>query len=152
MIEEKIKELGYEIPSAPKPVASYIPATVVGDLVFTAGQIPFLNGEIKYKGQVGKELSEDDGIAAAKLCALNCLSVIKDVIGNLDKIERIVKLTVFVSGVEGAGNQPKVANGASDFVVQVFGENGKHVRAAVGVSGLPLNVPVEVEMIAQIQK
>jgi len=108
MIEEKIKELGYEIPSAPKPVASYIPATVVGDLVFTAGQIPFLNGEIKYKGQVGKELSEDDGIAAAKLCALNCLSVIKDVIGNLDKIERIVKLTVFVSGVEGAGNQPKI--------------------------------------------
>ena len=152
MIEEKIKELGYEIPAAPKPVASYIPATVVGDLVFTAGQIPFLNGEIKYKGQVGKELNEDEGIAAAKLCALNCLSVIKDVVGNLDKIERIVKLTVFVNGADGAGNQPKVANGASDFVVQIFGEKGKHVRAAVGVNGLPLNVPVEVEMIAEIKK
>lgn len=152
MIEEKIKELGYEVPQAPKPVASYIPATQVGDLVMTAGQIPFLNGEVKYTGQVGKELSVEEGMEAARICALNCLSVIKDVIGDLDKIEKIVKLTVFVSGTDGAGNQPKVANGASDFIVQVFGENGKHVRAAVGVNGLPLNVPVEIEMIAQISK
>ncbi|MBU2491137.1 MAG: RidA family protein [Bacteroidetes bacterium] len=152
MIEEKIKELGYEIPQAPKPVASYIPAIQVGDLVMTAGQIPFLNGEVKFTGQIGKELTVEEGMDAARLCALNCLSVIKDVIGDLDKIERIVKLTVFVSGIEGAGNQPKVANGASDFIVNVFGDNGKHVRAAVGVSGLPLNVPVEIEMIAQLKK
>ena len=152
MIEEKIKELGLEIPNAPKPVASYIPAIQVGDLVMTAGQIPFLNGEVKYKGQVDKELTEAEGIEAAQLCALNCLSVIKDVIGDLNKIERVVKLTVFVSGVDGAGNQPKVANGASDFIVKVFGENGKHVRAAVGVNGLPLNVPVEIEMIVKIKK
>ena len=152
MIEEKIKELGYDIPVAPKPVASYIPAIIEGDLVFTAGQVPFVDGKLKYTGQIGKEVTEEQGIEAARICALNCLSVIKNVIGDLDKIERIVKVTAFVNGVDGAGNQPKVANGASDFLVAVFGENGKHVRSAVGVNGLPVCAPVEVEMIAKIKK
>jgi enamine deaminase RidA (YjgF/YER057c/UK114 family) len=149
MIEEKINQLGFTLPTAPKPLASYIPAVKSGDLVFTAGQLPIKDGSLVFKGKLGKELNEDDGKKAAQLCALNCLSVIKNEIETLDNIDRIIKLTVFVSSSEGFINHPQVANGASDLIKEIFGENGKHVRSAVGVAELPLNAPVEIEMIVR---
>lgn len=151
MIEEKINQLGFTLPTAPKPLASYIPAVKSGDLVFTAGQLPIKDGSLLFKGKLGKELNEDDGKKAAQQCALNCLSVIKNEIETLDNIDRIIKLTVFVSSSEGFINHPQVANGASDLIKDIFGENGKHVRSAVGVAELPLNAPVEIEMIVRIK-
>lgn len=159
MIEEKLNELGFQIPEAPKPLASYIPVTKVDNLVFTAGQIPIKNGELIYKGKIGNYItngvSEKDsgiekGIKAAELCTINCLSVIKSLIGDLDKISRIVKVTVFVNSSDGFTGQPVVANGASDLLVNVFGEKGKHVRSAVGVNELPLDSSVEIEMIVEV--
>jgi enamine deaminase RidA (YjgF/YER057c/UK114 family) len=151
MIEQKIKELGFEVPEAPAPLAAYIPSLVEGNLVYTAGQLPVVKGELKYKGKLGKEFTVEDGQKAAELCALNCLGAVKKSIGDLDKITRIVKLTVFVSSAEGFTDQPKVANGASELLVKIFGENGKHVRSAVGVSELPLGAAVEIEMVAKIE-
>ncbi len=151
MIEERIKELGFELPEAPKPLAAYVPAIAVNDLVFTAGQLPSVKGELKYKGKVGKDLTEQQGSSAAEVSALNCLGAIKSVIGNLDKIEQVVKLTVFVNSAEGFTAQPKVANGASELIGKIFGEKGKHARSAVGVSELPVNAPVEIEMIVLVK-
>jgi enamine deaminase RidA (YjgF/YER057c/UK114 family) len=151
MIEEKIKELGFELPEAPKPVAAYIPALEINKFVFTAGQVPVTKGELKYKGKLGKEFSIDEGQKAAQICALNCLAAVKGVIGDLNKIEKIVKLTVFVNSSAGFSDQPKVANGASELLVKIFGENGKHARSAVGVNELPLNSAVEIEMICKVQ-
>jgi enamine deaminase RidA (YjgF/YER057c/UK114 family) len=151
MFEEKINQMGITIPEVVKPLAAYIPAMQVGNLVMTSGQVPISEGKVKYIGKVGRELSEEEGKEAAKLCALNCLSAIKSVIGSLDKIKRVVKLTVFVSSAEGFTAQPKVANGASEFIGEIFGDAGKHVRSAVGVSELPLNSAVEIEMIVEIQ-
>jgi len=151
MVEEKIRELGFEIPEAAKPLAAYIPAKQVGNLVMTSGQVPLVKGEIRYKGKVGKDLSEEDGIKAAQVCALNCLAAIKSVIGDLDKIVEIEKLTVFVASSESFTAQPKVANGASELIGKIFGEAGKHVRSAVGVTVLPLDSAVEIEMIVKIE-
>lgn len=151
MIEERLRELGIEIPDAPKPLAAYVPALKVNDLVYTAGQLPMVSGQLKYAGKLGKDISEDDAQKAAEICAVNCLSAIKSVIGSLDNIERIIKLVVFVNSSEEFIAQPKIANGASEFIVKVFGEAGKHVRSAVGVSQLPLNAPVEIEMIVKVK-
>ena len=151
MIEEKISQLGFTLPAAPKPLASYIPAVKVGDLVFTAGQLPIKDGSLAFKGKLGKDLNEDEGKKAAQLCALNCLSVIRNEIESLDKIDRVIKLTVFVNSADGFINHPQVANGASDLIREIFGENGKHVRSAVGVAELPLNAPVEIDMIVKIK-
>ena len=150
MFEEKIKQMGINVPEVVKPLAAYIPALRVGNLLITSGQVPISAGTLKYMGKVGKDLSEDQGKEAAKLCALNCLSAIKSVIGNLDIINRVVKLTVFVNSAEGFTAQPKVANGASEFIGEIFGEAGKHVRSAVGVSELPLNSAVEIEMMVEV--
>lgn len=151
MIETKLKELGYEIPEAPKPLAAYIPAININNMVLTAGQLPLKAGKLLFEGKVGKDVSEEDAVKAAELCAINCLSVVKAEVGSLDNIERIVKLTVFVNSADGFTSQPKVANGASELMVKVFGNAGKHVRSAVGVSELPLNAPVEIEMIAKVK-
>lgn len=151
MIEEKIVELGYHIPETSKPLADYIPATKIGNLVFTAGQLPMVGGKLIAEGKLGADVSDQVGTKAAELCALNCLSVIKSEIGDLDKIEQIVKLTVFVNSANGFTAQPQIANGASEFLVKVFGDAGKHVRSAVGVNELPLNVPVEIEMIVKVK-
>ncbi len=150
MIEEKLQQMKITIPDAPKPLASYIPVTQVGNLIFTAGQIPIKDGNLIFKGKIGKEISLENGKEAAKLCAINCLSVIKSAIGNLDNIKRIVKVTVFVNSADSFTDQPKVANGASDFLVELFGEKGKHVRSAVGVNELPIDSSVEVEMIVEV--
>ncbi len=151
MIEEKIKELGYTLPETPKPLAAYIPAIQTGDYVYTSGQVPFANGELKYAGKIGFDLSIEEGQKAAELCALNGLSAIKGTIGDLNKIEQIVKVTVFVNSADGFTDQPKVANGASEFLGKIFGEAGTHVRSAVGVNELPVNSAVEVEMIVKVK-
>ncbi len=152
MIEEKIKELGFTLPEAPKPLAAYVPAVIAGDFVFTAGQLPLANGELKYTGKLGKEVSEVDGKKASEICALNCLSAIKGVVGELNRVEQVIKLTVFVNSAEGFTNQPIVANGASELMEKIFGKNGSHARSAVGVNELPKNAPVEIEMIVKIKK
>ncbi len=151
MIEEKINQLGLSLPTAPKPLASYIPAIRVGNLILTAGQLPFKDGSLAFKGKLGSDLNEEDGKKAAQICTLNCLSVIKSEVGSLDLIDRVVKLTVFVNSADGFINHPQVANGASDLLKEIFGENGKHVRSAVGVAELPLNAPVEIEMIVSVK-
>jgi len=122
MIEEKLNEIGFKIPPTPKPLAAYIPATKVGNFVFTSGQVPVVDGEIVYTGKVGKDLTEDYARKAAELCLINCLSAVKSVIGNLDNIKQIVKLTVFVNSANDFTAQPKVANGASELLEKIFGE------------------------------
>lgn len=150
MIEEKIKELGFEVPEVAKPLAAYIPAKQVGNLVMTSGQVPLVKGEIKFKGKVGRDLSEEDAIKAAQVCALNCLAAIKSVVGDLDRVVEVEKLTVFVASNPDFTAQPKVANGASELIGKIFGEAGKHVRSAVGVASLPLDASVEIEMIVRV--
>lgn len=150
MIEDKIKQLGFEVPEIAKPLAAYIPAKQVGNLVMTSGQVPLVKGVINYSGKVGKDLTEEEGQKAAEICALNCLAAIKGIIGNLDKIVEVVKLTVFVASSENFTAQPKVANGASELIGKIFGDSGKHVRSAVGVTALPLNASVEIEMIVRV--
>lgn len=150
-VETKLKEMGLELPAAPKPVAAYVPAVKADGYVYTAGQIPFVNGELKYKGKLGKDLDEAQGYEAAKTCVLNCLSVIKAQIGSLDNIEQVVKVTGFVSSAPGFSAQPKVVNGASELLGQLFGEKGAHARSAVGVNELPLDAACEVEMIVKVK-
>ncbi len=150
-IEAKLQEMGLELPPAPKPVAAYVPAVKIDGYIYTSGQIPLLNGELKYKGKIGKDLEEKQGYEAAKLCALNCLSVIKAQIGSLDNIEKIVKVVGFVNSASGFSAQPKVINGASEFLGQLFGEKGQHARSAVGVNELPLDAACEVEMVVKIK-
>ena len=151
MFEEKIKEIiGAELPTAPKPLAAYIPAQQTGNLIFTSGQLPFKEGKLIAEGKVGGNITEETAIECARQCAVNCLSAIKSVIGDLEKIEQVVKVFVFVNSAAGFSAQPKIANGASEFLVQVFGEKGKHARSAVGVSELPMNAPIEIEMIVRI--
>jgi enamine deaminase RidA (YjgF/YER057c/UK114 family) len=150
-IEEKINALGFSVPPTPKPVAAYIPAIQVDRLVFTSGQIPIVNGTLAFKGKLGKEISKEQGYEAARICALNALSAIKSVIGDLDRIEQVVKVVGFVASVEGFSEQPAVVNGASEFLKEVFGSKGVHARSAVGVVELPLGAAVEVEMIVTIK-
>jgi len=151
MIEAKIKELGFTLPEAPKPLAAYVPALKVDKLVFTAGQLPTVNGRLKYQGKVGFRVSEEEAQKAAEISVLNCLSVIKSVCNDLDAIEQVVKLTVFVNSADNFTNQPKVANGASELLLKIFGDAGKHVRSAVGVNELPLYAPLEIEMIVKLK-
>jgi enamine deaminase RidA (YjgF/YER057c/UK114 family) len=151
MIEEKIKKLGFNLPATPKPVAAYIPAVKINNLVFTAGQIPTVAGELMYKGKIGQELIVEQGQRAAEICLLNGLAAIKGVTGELDKIERIVKVTAFVNSGDGFVEQPKVANGASELLLKIFDEKGKHVRSAVGVNELPLNAAVEIEIVCEVR-
>jgi len=151
MIEEKIKELGYTLPEIAKPLAAYIPAIRTGEFVYTSGQVPLVDGKLKYEGKIGTDLTLEEGQKAAIVCALNGLSAIKEVVGNLDNIEQIIKVTVFVSSANGFTDQPKVANGASELLGNIFGDAGIHARSAVGVSELPINSAVEIEMIVKVK-
>lgn len=151
MVEEVMKEMGITLPETVKPLAAYIPAIRTGDYVYTSGQVPFAEGKLKYSGKIGFDLSVEEGQNAAALCALNALSAIKSEIGDLNNIERVVKVTVFVNSANGFTDQPKVANGASEFLGKIFGEAGKHTRSAVGVNELPVNSAVEVEMIVKVK-
>jgi enamine deaminase RidA (YjgF/YER057c/UK114 family) len=150
-IDSRLAELGITLPTPPAPVASYVPFVVSGMLVFTSGQVTVAEGGLKYVGTVGKELTVEDGKEAAKLCAINVLAQAKAACGgDLDRIKRCVKLTVFVNAVPGFAQQPEVANGASDLIVQVLGDAGKHARSAVGAGSLPRNVATEVEAIFEL--
>jgi len=151
-IAAKLKELGIEIPPAAAPVANYVPFVIEDKLVFIAGQVPRgPDGKLQYVGKVGKDLTEKEGYEAARLCALNCLAQLKAAAGSLDKVRRIVRVGGFVNCVPEFANQPQVINGASDLIVQLFGQKGRHARTAVGTGSLPANVATEVEMIAAIE-
>ena len=149
-IENKIKELGLQLPEPPKPLAAYIPAKQAGNLVFTAGQLPMVNGEIILKGLLGQEIEIEPAYNAAKICTLNALSAIKGVIGDLDKIKQVVRVVGYVASVPTFTQQPAVVNGASEFLLEVFGDKGKHARSAVGMAVLPLNAAVEIELTVEI--
>ena len=150
-IESRLKELGVTLPSPPVPVASYVPCTVTGNLVFVSGQIPIADGAIKYIGKLGVDVPLETGQAAAQLCAINVLAQLKSAIGDLDRVVRCVKLGVFVNAAPDYTQQPEVANGASDLIAAVFGDAGKHARAAVGVGSLPRGVAVEGAAGVEIQ-
>ncbi len=151
-VEAKLKELGIEIPPAAAPLANYVPFAIEGKLVFISGQVPRgADGKLKFVGKVGKDLTEKDGYDAARLCALNGLAQLKAAAGSLDKVKRIVRLGGFVNCVPEFMNQPQVINGASDLVVQIFGDKGRHARTAVGVGSLPANVAAEVDIVAALE-
>ena len=151
-IEEKLKAMGLELPPAPPPGANYVPYAQEGNLVFIAGQVPrAADGSLPYLGKVGQDLTEEQGYEAARLCALNCLAQVKAAVGSLDRVKRILRIGGFVNCAEGFANQPEVINGASDLVVEVFGERGRHARAAVGNISLPRNVATEVEMTVAVE-
>lgn len=150
--ETKLQELGIVLPAAPKPVAAYVPAVSSGDFVYTSGQIAMQEGKLSHKGKLGKDLTVEEGYQAARVCTLNALSAIRAVVGSLDKIEQIVKVVGFVNSAAGFTDQPKVINGASDLLREIFGVAGEHARSAVGVSELPLDTAVEVEMIVKVTK
>jgi enamine deaminase RidA (YjgF/YER057c/UK114 family) len=148
--EDRLAELGLELPPAPRPVASYVPAVVEGGFVFVAGQVPIQDGSLLLTGKVGDGVDLAAGAWAARRCALQALAVLRETLGSLDRVTQIVRVGVFVASAEGFTDQPRVANGASDLLVEVFGEAGRHARTAVGVSELPLGAPVEVELIARV--
>jgi enamine deaminase RidA (YjgF/YER057c/UK114 family) len=148
--EDRLKELGIELPPAPQPLASYVPVTVSGGFAFVAGQVPMAEGKPLVTGKLGDDIDVATGADAARRCALQALAALRSVLGSLDRVRRIVRLGVFVACAPGFTEQPKVANGASDLLAEVFGESGRHARIAVGVSELPLGTPVEVEVLAEI--
>lgn len=150
-IESRLKDLGITLPAPPAPVASYVPFVVTGNLAYISGQVTLAPDGLKYVGIIGKDLSLEDGKAAARLCAINVIAQLKAACGgDLDRVKRCVRLGVFVNAIAGFAQQPEVANGASDFIVEVFGDAGKHSRAAVGAGSLPRNVAVEVEAVFEI--
>jgi enamine deaminase RidA (YjgF/YER057c/UK114 family) len=148
--EEKLAELGLTLPGVVPPVAAYVPALRTGDLVYTSGQVPMVEGKMARTGKLGAELSLDEGKEMARICALNALAAVKSQVGDLAKVVRVVKVVVFVASTADFTEQPQVANGASELLGEVFGEAGRHARSAVGVASLPLDAPVEVELIAQV--
>lgn len=153
-VEQKLASMGVTLPPVTKPLAAYTPAVQSGNMVYVSGQLPLVNGELVRPGgcgKVGAVVSKEDAKAAARVCAINSLAALKSLIGNLDKVVRVVKLTVFVASESGFTEQPFVGNGASEFFKEVFGEKGEHARSAVGVAELPLGASVEVEAIYEIQ-
>jgi len=149
-IEQRIIDLGFLLPETSKPLAAYIPAVQSGNLVFTSGQLPMIAGSLAETGKVGGPVSPERAKELATVCALNALAAVKTVIGDLDKIKRIVKVVGFVSSGPEFSGQPAVVNGASEFLGEVFGEKGIHARSAVGVAVLPLDAPVEIELIVEV--
>lgn len=154
MIEEKILALGIELPNAPPSAGSYVQVAITGNLVFVSGQIPVEPGsipmQVKYKGKVGKDISLEEAQEAARLCTINALAQLKSTLGSLEKIRKFVKVSGFVNCDASFSNHPQIINGASDFIVQLFGEKGRHSRSAIGASSLPLDSAVEIEFIVEI--
>ncbi|NVJ98419.1 MAG: RidA family protein [Alphaproteobacteria bacterium] len=151
-IQARLTELGLEIPTPVAPVANYVPFVLTGNIVSISGQIPMKDGKLAFEGKVGADVSEDDARAAARLCAINLVAQMQAACdGDLDRVVRVVKLGGFVNCVDGFGGQPQVINAASDLMVDVFGDKGRHSRSAVGVNALPLNVPVEIDALVEIK-
>ena len=150
-VKEKLAEIGLTLPVAAAPVAAYVPAVKTGNLVFTAGQLPIVDGKVVNTGKVGAEVTPEQAKDMAQICALNALAAIS-LVADIDQIERIIRVGGFVNGVPGFVAIPQVVNGASELLIKLFGEvNGKHARTAIGVAELPLNAPVEVEMVVQLK-
>jgi enamine deaminase RidA (YjgF/YER057c/UK114 family) len=149
-IDSRLAELAITLPTPPAPVASYVPYVISGKQVFISGQVTVASDGLKYVGIVGKDLSLEDGKAAARLCAINVLAQLKAAAGDLDRVKRCVKLGVFVNAARGFAQHPEVANGASDLIVEVFGDAGRHARAAVGAGSLPRNVAVEIDAVFEL--
>jgi enamine deaminase RidA (YjgF/YER057c/UK114 family) len=148
--ESRLEELGIELPATPAPAGAYVPATRAGNLVFTAGQLPLEAGELILRGKVGDTVSVDQAREAARLCAMNAIAAASTQTGGLAGISRIVKVTGFVASAPGFNQQPQVINGASEFLGEIFDEAGLHARSAVGVAELPMDAPVEVELVVEI--
>lgn len=149
-IEERLTKLGIELPPTPKPAANYVPSVISGKLVFVSGQVSRISEGVTFVGKIGREFTVEDGQQAARICGINILANLKDTLGDLEKVNRIVKLTGFVNAVPDFTEPQLVVNGASDLIVDVFGERGRHARSAIGVGTLPNGVAVEVEAIAEI--
>ena len=150
-IDDRLKELGLEIPVAAAPAAMYVPVKQTGNLLFISGQIPVKDGVMQYTGKAGKDKTLEEAQAAARLCAINIIAAVKGFTGNLDKVKSIVKITAFVASETGFDKQHLVANGASELLFDVFGEAGRHTRSAVAVNQLPLDATVEVEAIVEVE-
>jgi len=149
-IEAKLKVLRIELPVAPKPVANYVPVVRAGDLLFLSGVLPSRDGQLILTGKLGQGITIEQGMEAAKVAALNALAIVRSEVGSLDKVKRIVKMVGHIASAPGFTDQPQVLNGASDLLVQIFGEAGKHARVAVGAAELPRQAPVEIELIVQV--
>jgi enamine deaminase RidA (YjgF/YER057c/UK114 family) len=149
-IENKLKDLGINLPEPPSPVASYTPCKQAGTLVFVSGQGPVINGKQVYSGKVGAEISPEDAYQAARCCGLNLIAQLKQFLGDLDRVKRIVQVKGYVASGVTFESQPQVINGVSDLMVEVFGDAGRHTRCALGTNTLPANIPVEAELIAEV--
>ena len=150
--EERLKQLGIELPEVPTPLGSYIPVLKTGNLIFISGMLPLREGRLVRQGRVGEDISLDEAREDAKMATINALSVLKAYVGSLDKVKRCIKITGYVASASNFTEQPKVLNAASDLLFEIFGEHGKHVRAAVGVNVLPLDSPLEIEFIFEVSK
>jgi enamine deaminase RidA (YjgF/YER057c/UK114 family) len=150
-VEERLQQRGLQLPPKPSPMAQYVSAVSTGNLVFVAGHGPHRDGELIYKGKLGQDVDVERGYEAAQLVALNMLASLKAEIGDLDRVKRVVKLLGMVNCVPDFGQQPEVINGASDLLVDIFGERGRHARSAVGMAGLPRGISVEIEMIVEVE-
>jgi enamine deaminase RidA (YjgF/YER057c/UK114 family) len=148
--DAKLKALNIELPMAPKPVANYVPVVRAGDLLFLSGVLPSRDGQLILTGKLGQGITIEQGMEAAKVAALNALAIVRSEVGSLDKVKRIVKMVGHIASAPGFTDQPQVLNGASDLLVQIFGEAGKHARVAVGAAELPRQAPVEIELIVQV--
>lgn len=150
-IEQRLQELGITLPPSPEPRFTYIPCNQTGNLIYLSGQDCRINGELMFEGKLGREVTIEQGQAAARQTIINCLAVMKGYLGDLDRVVKIVKMLGFVNSAPGFGDQPYVINGASDLLVAVFGEKGKHARSAIGTSDLPFHTPVEIELIVEVR-
>jgi len=150
-VDARLKELGISLPVAAAPAANYVPYTISGNLVYVSGQVPFVDGKIAFQGKVGEDFSTEEAAEVARVCALNIVAQVKAACeGDLDRVVRCVKLGGFVNCIDGFGEQPKVINGASDLMVDIFADKGRHARFAVGTNALPMNVAVEIDAIFEI--
>ena len=149
--EQKLKEMGIVLPESPKPLANYVRTVRTGNLLFVSGHGPYNDGRTVLVGKLGKELTIEEGYKTARNVAVNCLASIRESLGSLDKVKRVVKLLGMVNCTEDFRDQPRVMNGASDLLVELFGEAGRHARSAVGMQALPNQIPVEIEMILEVE-
>lgn len=150
-VEARLAELGLQLPSPPKPIANYVRAVRTGNLLFVSGHGPFLDGKPQYVGKVDRDLTVEEGYRSAQLVCLNCLASVKEALGDLDRVKRVVKLLGMVNSTPDFGEQPQVINGASDLLVNLYGDAGRHARSAVGMGSLPGGIAVEIEMVLEVE-
>ncbi len=149
--EHKLTQLGIQLPSPPQPVATYVPAVQAGDLLFLSGVVPFRDGKLVLAGKLGADLTVEQGYEAARIALLNALAIVRKELGTLDRVKKVVRMVGHVASADGFVQQPAVVNGASDLLVKIFDDAGRHARVAVGAAELPLNAPIELEIILQVR-